>query len=149
MRRLIQGTLTAAVLMLERFTVGLRTTLPPGKIVSLVRWPSSALKGRPSIARGVNPGNATAPCFLLRPEGAAVPPGATLAPSGLRKKRERLAFPGLTPRAIDERPFRAEDRPWLATRSKRDDLTRPQASGVRNSSVKRSKLDFCTFGTRR
>ena len=45
----------------------------------------------------------------------------------------------MTPRAIDERPFRAEDRPWLATRSKRDDLTRPQASGVRNSSVKRSR----------
>src|SRR5438270_1240042 len=48
-------------------------------------------------------------CFLLSPEGAAVTPGATVAPSGLKKKTASLAFPGLTPRAIGGRPFRAEE----------------------------------------
>ena len=102
---------------------------------------AGAPKGRPSIARGVSPGNARRSVFFLSPEGATVAPAGYGRPFRAEEETTRgtVAFPGLTPRAIDERPFRAEDRPWLATRSKRDDLTRPQASGVRNSSVKRSK----------
>src|SRR5260370_25885581 len=108
-------------------------------MVSLVRWPASALKGRPSIARGVSPGYARRSGFILSPAGATVAPRGYCRPFRAEEKKGAVALPGLTPRAIDERPFRAEDKPWLSSRSKRDDRTRWQASVVRNSSVKRSR----------
>src|SRR3954471_11401744 len=95
---------------------------------------SSALKGRVSIARGVSPGNGTPTPLFFRPEGACVnspgreprerdasaslsPEGATVAPGGCcrpfraqENNPRAVAYPGLTPRALDTRPFRAEDR---------------------------------------
>jgi len=100
---------------LERFTDELRTPDACGLVRSsrLLRVASqglsSALKGRSSIARGVNPGNARRSRFFLSPEGASVAPGGTAAPSGRKRKQGAVAFPGLTPRAIDGRPFRAEE----------------------------------------
>src|SRR6266542_3885712 len=89
---------------------------------------SSALKGRSSIARGGNPGKAT----VFRPEGAFVnSPGwqpregdacwvleprrgdrrveGFLPPLQGSRGGVGVPFPGLTPRAIDGRPFRAEE----------------------------------------
>src|SRR6266542_4035327 len=109
-----------------RLIVSLDTVWKPGSVFR----PEGAAVNSPG--RQPREGDRAPRAVLLSPEGTVVAPGATVAPSGL-KKTARLAFPGLTPRAIDARPFRAEEG------QRTSETILPGGRVVRNPTVKRSK----------
>src|SRR6266498_5756104 len=108
-----------------RLIVSLDTVWKPGSVFR----PEGAAVNSPG--RQPREGDRAPRAVLLSPEGTVVAPGATVAPSGL-KKTARLAFPGLTPRAIDARPFRAEEG------QRTSETILPGGRVVRNPTVKRS-----------